>query len=393
MAGGTKQPWTLVLYNHLGKQLGGIDNAHERTFTFQFNAPQTITFVLDTSNAAVKRILEHREEALYVALLCFNVLVMTTEITGLNLVGSTDTKSLMVTCTETMWTRLMPRLVGKSLAGYEVAAATDKLTIIKTLVEALNAESAGNFSTGITPANKTLGVTTTYPKVNYKPFREIIEELAFTSSGFDFWQVSTMNGSPGEYSNNVTGVLEYSTLKGKNRSVEGGLSSGEMVVFEYGYGTRSNVQTYGYSSDYTLLANSVYAIPSGFPTSNYGAGVNSSNVASEKLFGYRDMVSSANISTKTLAEILVEDTINITRLPRQQFVFQPMPKGTPGVPEFRAAAALSTGSYEVGDIVTARVKDSGVTLLNAQVRVYANTIVLDDSGGQTETLVLTQGAE
>jgi hypothetical protein len=388
---GTTQPWTMVLYNHLGAQIGGINEAHERTFTFQFNAPQTIQFILDTTNPATKRILEHREEALYVVLLYYNNLVLTTEITGLNLIGSADAKSMAVTCVETMWTRLMPRLVGKTTAGYEVAAATDKLTIVKNLVEALNAEGGGNFATGITPLNTTLGITATYPKVNYKPFQEIMEDLAFTSSGFDFWQVSNILGSPGEYANGVTGVLKYAALKGKNRSVEGEVASSEMAVFEYGEGTRGNVQSYNFTSDYTLLGNDIYVIPSGFPTSTYGAGVHVSNVASEKAFGYRDAVSATNINDAGFAQTLAEDTINFRRLPRQQFTFQPINKNAGGVPEFKPGELAARGIYEVGDIVTGRIKDHGITILNAQVRVYANTITLDDSGAQTETLTLTMG--
>lgn len=388
---GTTQPWTMVLYNHLGAQLGGIDGAHERTFTFQFNAPQTIQFILDTTNPATKKILEHREEALFVVLLYYNNLVLTTEITGLNLIGSSTAKSMAVTCTETMWTRLMPRLVATNITGFEIAAATDKLTIIKNLVTELNSGSGGNFATGITPETNTLGVTVTYPKVNYKPFQEILEDLAFTSSGFDFWQVSNILGSPGEYANGVTGVLKYAALKGKNRSAEGGLASNEMAIFEYGQGTRANVQTYNFTSDYTLLANSVYVLPTGFPTSVYGAGVNVQNVASEKAFGYRDAVSSTNLSTEARAQELANDTIGFRRLPRQQFTFQPINKNAGGVPEFKPGELAARGVYEVGDIVTARVKDNGITMLNAQVRVYANTVTLDDSGAQTETLTLMMG--
>lgn len=393
MAGGTQQPWTMVLYNHLGVRLSGVDNAHERTFTFQFNAPQTIQFILDTTNPTTKKILEHREEALFVVLLYYNNLILTTEITGLNLIGTSQAKSIAVTCTETMWTRLMPRLVATNTTGFEISAATDKFTIIKNLVNELNAASGGNWATGITPLNATLGTTVTYPKVNYKPFQEILEDLAFTSSGFDFWQVSNLQGAPGEYANGTTGVLKYAALKGKNRSVEGGLTPNEMAIFEYGYKTRANIESYNFMSDYTLLANSVYVLPTGFPTSTYGAGVSVSNVASEKLFGYRDAVSSTNLSTEARAKELAEDTINFRRLPRQQFTFQPINKNAGGVPEFKPGELAARGLYEVGDIVTARIKDYGITLVNAQVRVYANTITLDDSGAQTETLTLTMGSE
>lgn len=389
----TTQPWTLLMYDHLGQPIGGIDGAHERIFTFQFSAPQTIQFTLDTTNRATKTILEHREEAVFVVLLYYNNLVMTTEIVGFNLIGSEDTKTMAVTCVETMWTRLMPRLVGKSTTGFEVSTSTDKITIIKNLIIALNAEEGGKFSTGIEPEITTLGVKATYPKVNYMPFQQILEDLAMTSSGFDFWQVSNIAGSGGEYSNNITGVIKYAELKGKNRSTEGGLPADEMAIFEYGYETRANIQSYNFTADYSQLANSIYVTPTGFPTSTYGAGVNVGNIPSQKLFGYRDAVSSTNITDSAKAQLLAEDTLAFRRLPRQQFTFQPINIGAGGVPEFKPGELAARGLYEVGDIVTARIKDYGITLVNAQVRVYGNVITLDDNGAQSETLTLTIGNE
>jgi hypothetical protein len=361
--------WQMTHLDYTGKALGEIVGAHDRIFTFQMNAPQTIEFKLDIQNPMVASLLAARSSASMIVLYRAGTLKMIAEILSLDVIGSSSTKQLAVVAQETMWPRLMGRLIGKDNIGFIVNTPTDKGLIMHNALTALNGGTNANttITVGTRVASSTAVVAATY----FTTFGSMLQSLALTANGFDFWQVPPSSITPGTNAHDwTTGALWIAPLRG---------STQPNVVFEYGPGTRTNISDYNFQHDRSQLANDIAVLPPSYPN-NVGLGISDAiDTGSIVNFGYRDSLSPTNLTDKTLQGQLATDTLSILKQPREMFTFNPVPGIGPFFPI----------DFDLGDIINGRIDDYGITLLNAQVRVYGAVVSLDDNGGETQTLTLS----
>ncbi len=363
----------MVLYDWVGNRQGEIINAADRKFTFALNRPQTVEFKLDITNPLLSTILTNKGGML--TLYRDNTLVMTCEATNIRLVRSKTDRALSCVFTETMWPRLTGVLIGASPAG--VSPSGDKTAVCWSQINTFNGVAAfiGIGGTGLSSGTVTnAGVSGTWGPYYWKPLMEFISELSLTASGFDFWQ-NPVVPAPAALNNIQTGTFNAAPLRG---------SSKPNVAFEFGTGTRSNVKSYEYVADTSAMATYFYALPPDYPNNAKLETVVAANASGSAIYGYRQALVPTDITTTSLRQTLVNEHAAVRGAPRQVYMFQPQPgtSSSDGVPRFKV-------DYDLGDIIKGRVKDFGVTLLDAQVRVYGAAVEPDANGVENVTLELS----
>jgi hypothetical protein len=214
----------------------------------------------------------------------------------------------------------------------------------------------------------------------YKQFLEYIQELAFTNGGFDFWQAPldpvANNGNSGTL---TVKVLSPGGPWSSNKSFRGQTRAD--AVFEYGTG-KNNVVDYRFTLSGDGLINTAYALPPGFPSGGAGttSKADSTGTSRQRL---REEVVSSDLQTADARQYLVNEHVKVRQRYKRVLTFTPQVEDGTRTPRFAV-------DYEIGDNVTARIKDQNVLLINTTVRVYGADIEVDDNGFVRTTLSLVQ---
>lgn len=359
----------MVLTSFANANVGEILDARDRAFDFRLNQAGTIAFKQDLASPQATQLLSQEEG--YIKLYRGATLAMVAEITSLETVADEDGHSVACVATESMWVRLAKRLIGKSSAGLKgPTSATDQGTFLNTTLADLNtANNTGIATTGTITASTTI----TGGVWRYKPFLELVQELAASVNGFDFWQVPVdpAGGVPGR-----TGTFNIAPLKGTTKA---------NVGFEYGDGLH-NADSYQLLIDNSQLINQDYVLPPSFPDNPGLNVVNATDAASVTSRGLREEVVPSDLNSDTLRTWIAGEHILVRKKPRKQFVIQPsIDDDTGRVPEFLV-------DYTTGDTIRGRVRDGELLLLDATVRVYGAKIEPDDEGLERVSLTLVNEA-
>jgi hypothetical protein len=362
-------------------QVGELVYARDRKFDFAVNRPESIGFTLPMDAPHALDILTWTDGT--IVLTYEGTVVQVAEIQTVEIVGEGDEHSVAVTAMSSMWVRLAKALVGTDTVGLKgPTSATDQGTWLAggagSVLSNYNAQTI--LSTSAHTWIGSLGSITASGNITggvwrYKPLIELIQELSASTSGFDFWQdyVDPRSGTVGTAR---AGHLSIAPLKGTTKS---------NVVFEYGT-AQPNAQSYRFLTDTSNMITRAVTLPPNYPDSLGLKVVFKGSTTRAAEVGVRQEIIQTDLSDDVLRGNLAQAHIDVRKSPRKQFVIQPIPQdGTRRVPE-------ALVDYVVGDTVRGRVVDHGVTMIDANVRVYGITIEPGDDGIQTDTLTLVSEA-
>jgi hypothetical protein len=356
--------WQMVLVSYANTKLGEILDAHDRTFTFNLHAPNTIQFTLPLISSQVSNILTQKEAM--ILLYRNKKLAMTAEITSIEVTGANEgDHGFTVTAVETMHTRLPKRLLGKTAAGLSApAAGADQGAWLSDVLDLINVVDHTGLAMPYVAASGTISGGTW----RYKPYMELMQELSATVNGFDFYQVP-IDPSTGY---GLTGFINIKPVIGNTKA---------NVVLEYGTGA-ANAREYQWLIHNESIINQAYALPPQFPDNVGNKIATATASASIALRGLREEVIPTDLSDYTLRSQLATLHINLRKQPREQFIIQPAQAiGDGRVPEF-------LDDYNIGDMIRGRVQDQGILMLDAMVRMYGVNVSLSDEGQETVDLTL-----
>ncbi len=213
----------------------------------------------------------------------------------------------------------------------------------------------------------------------YKPFMEFVQEAGLTIGGFDFWQapLDPVNNSG---SSGTLTVDPYTTVGSERRSFKG--QARDNAIFEYGTG-RQNVTEYRFTLSGDGLINVAYALPPGFPNGGTGGTVSKADSTGTTRQRLREEVVSTDLQTPAARQAIANAHTSIRQRYKRVLTFTPQVEDGSRTPRFGL-------DYEIGDAVTARVKDQGSLLIDATVRVYGADIEVDNQGMIRTNLTLVQ---
>lgn len=356
--------WRMIYTTYSGVRYGEILDAHDRVFNFSLLGPNNLTFRQELVNPLTEEILTNREGLILVYR--DRKLAMTAEIGSVQVSGDDNDHQYTVTATETMWTRLAKRLLGKSAAGLKgPTSPTDQgQWMMYTNLASLNGINA----TGLGPGTVDRSGDISGGVWRYKSFMELLTELSATTAGYDFYQRPRDPSAAA----GLTGVIEIKPVIGDVRP---------NIVFQYGSGI-SNARSYEWITDTTQIINRAVALPPDFPDSPGLKVAETADAASIILRGMREEVIPTDLSSLYLRQAMAGLHVKLRKTPKETFVIQPQSSsGTASVPEF-------IEDYNVGDIVRGHVQDQSLLMLDAMVRVYGVTASVSDEGQETIDLTL-----
>lgn len=374
--GGPQPDWRIGLCSHLTSAyannatfVGEIQGARERQFGFMLNRPGTVSFKLDLDAPFATDILAQKQGL--ITLYRKGVLAMTAEIQSVEAIGQEGDHSIQVNAVETMWVRLQKSLIGITASGYAgPTSATDQGTwLVSTVLALMNGGGYYGFTgkTGINAGTVTASGNIAGGTWRFKPFMELMQELAASTSGFDFWQTPR-----DPLTQATTGLLNIAPVKGAVKT---------NVVFEYGTGA-ANASAYRFVRDASQQVNYVHILPPGFPDSaglKLASTVDGTNLSAN---GRLHEVVSSELNALSMRQTLADENVAIRKNPREQFFITPAAYvGDDRVPE-------PLVDYTTGDIVRGRVLDQGLSLVDAQVRIYGIVVSPTDEGMEEVELVL-----
>lgn len=343
---------------------GELIDCSERKFNFNLNKAGTISFKQNlTSRTAT--LLPANKEGL-ILLYYKGTLMQTAQITSVEVVGD-DQGNHSVAClaTEVMY----PRLAGTVIDQDGPTSATDQGTWITGLLNSLNLGATPGIQSGsVTASGNITGGTWVYASI-----LDILQQLSQSTNGFDFWQTPL---DPRTSSGNYMAQLNIAPLKGTTKS---------NVAFEYGTG-RQNAKGYDWIIDSSQLSNACYVFGPDWTHSNQTEFASAADNTSTALRGTITSVTQTQLTAQPQIFALVNDIVAVRKKPREIFKIDPASDdGSGRVPVFGV-------DFTTGDTIRGRVKDQGVLLLDANVRVYGAEINIVDEGMPTTTLTLVNEA-
>lgn len=364
--------WRMEYSDFYGNRYGEVLDAHERVFNFNLQSPNTASFRLELVNPLVSQFLTNKEGLIFIYR--NRKLAMTAELTAIEVTGDESDHSFTVVATETMYPRLLNRMVGQSSQGLQGPInPQDQGLWLMLQLEALNAINPTGLRDGvITPSGNISGGAW-----RYKPWMELAQELAATINGFDMYQRPRDPAAAGN-GGVTTGAIDIASVIGNNRP---------NVVFDYG-GMAANARAYQWLIHNADIINKGAVLPPSFPDSGGLKVATASDAASQSLRGLREQTISSDLSDFIMRQQLAQLHVALRKQPREQFIIQPgNADGSKRVPQFLT-------DYNIGDTVRGRVQDQGILMLDALVRVYGVTATLTDEGMETIDLnVINDGIQ
>lgn len=274
--------------------------------------------------------------------------------------------SVKATFADGFWT-LSRRLCGKSATGFSQGTATAPVAhtaIMSALLAATIAEGPAGIRAGSITASPATAFTGPH---YYKKIAELIAELGATADGPD-WRIDPIATAP----TSNPALCDYCEFVAAPSL---GTSRPEQP-FEYGDG-RLNVKSYSRVVSVEGVANSMYALPSGFPDSS-SAVASSTSGSSIAARGLLEDVVANDLSVDQLRQQLVDLHIQVRATPRQTMTFEPVNDlSGERLPRLRA-------DYDVGDVVPFRVAvRRGQTLdkrVDVLARIFQVEVTVDEKG-------------
>lgn len=250
--------------------------------------------------------------------------------------------------------RFSKRVQGRDSDG-NLYTTQDKLVIVKSEIDAANSDG----ETGVRTVPMTNGTTATYIVGPYRLLDEVIAELADSFDGFD-WHVT-----PIEYATGKIGEFTAAAYVGSTRAD---------AVFEFGGGTRANIQSYTYQKSWMDLGNSLFNLPQDLTAG--GAVVKTGDDAISKTdHGLAQaLVETTDITQETLRQNVVDYVLSLRKDPRHVVTF------TPSVDPDSTSVPLFGHDYFLGDTVPVKIAPDGVELVSGGVRIWKMTVEADNSG-------------
>jgi hypothetical protein len=248
----------------------------------------------------------------------------------------------------------------------------DKLVIVKSVLDSLNAAN----QTGIKTQSMSAGSTTTYTVEVLKSTLEVIQDLGDTLDGFD-WVVDPIEPEATSEANvPYIGEFRGAATIGENQ---------EEAVFEFATGKR-NVRTWRHSKSWEGLGNRVFHVAdSGVTAPGVPLIFAQDNTSITDRGLYEGIADATGLVDATLRQQLVAEHVAVRRVPRS--LYQMTPTDDPSrVPQFGT-------DYDLGDIVTLRAAH-GTIAHNGLIRVYGVTISRDINGKISQQPLLSpEGVE
>ena len=204
----------------------------------------------------------------------------------------------------------------------------------------------------------------------YKPFMEFVQEVGLTLSGFDFYQAPLDPVS----NNGTSGTFIALGTRGTSKP---------NAIFEYGIG-KHNVVNYRLGLDGSDMITTAYSLPSSFPSGGSAAVASISADGITRLRTREDLISSDLIDSAA-RKVLASEHVRIRKYYKIVLSFTPQVEDGSRTPKFGV-------DYDIGDTVTARIKDQGVLMINSTVRIYGADIELDQNGLASTNLILVKEA-
>lgn len=382
--------WTAV-------NVGELQNASERRFSFKLNQPQTISFTLPLQDPMAAEIITAVGSAVGMPIIKLyrnTTLKMVAEVSTTEIVSASPTTTIRVVAVETMWNRLNKRTLpsSRTRTGFTISTPTERGSVIRDQLNSINNESPSGIEPGVAITSSDPTVFTTEPATGaassgpgfgvdsasnaatmitggpwtFRPFMEWLQELAFTLNGFDFWQEPVDPVTEG----GVSGSLNLADIRGTAKPE---------AIFEFGTG-RANLVEYSYSLAGDTLINVGIGLPPSFPAGNVALATDWASLAA---FRRREELISSELVSLELRKLLVTEHVNIRKQYRRIFTFVPQIEDGTRTPRFGV-------DYDIGDYIEGRVRDDNILLLAGAVRVYGADIEVSNEGQVKTTLTLVQ---
>lgn len=275
---------------------------------------------------------------------------------------------------------LTKRIAGKSAAGTVFSTATDRALIVKSLIDAANAEVPAPDLTGETGITTDGGVISaasavTYAAGPYKAISECMNDLSVAFDGFDWMLDPLENFANGAVTSPKIASFRAAPLIGTDASAS--------AIFEWGTG-RNNIDSYTRAVTRDTQANLVYHIAPSGPAYPVLSAIDAQSITDYRLL---EDLAAADLIDAGMRQNLVNEHVKVRRNPKQIISF------TPHIDPNDAGRLPIFGSeFDVGDTVRARVAFNGVVRFDVLVRVYGISFEIDPSGVERQALTLVEEA-
>lgn len=361
--------WKMIWTNYDTVPVGEIDSAADRKFVFRHNQPNTIEFNVPLSTLIGRRIAAAPYGFGLVKLYRNGTLEMVAETTSLQVVGKQGEKSVAVSAVETMYPRM---------AAYYPSAFPNAPFTFPLVAGQAGSKFLADKSAYLAQAGVTAGTAGTTASMNPSLFEagttllDLLQAIALRTSGFDYWATPLEPWYDAAAGYKDAAQLEISALRGTTKP---------NIKFEFGTETRANVDDYtltAMSGDH--LANDLLVVGPTTSTSDMQSPTASSPTVA--YFGPRLRYVTTDYENATLRKSIADLHQAKRQYPRLLLTMNPSPSNGDGrVPQFIT-------DYDIGDIVPARIRERGTTLIDANVRVYGVAVSLDKTGMESIELTL-----
>jgi len=370
-----------VLTDRAGEAFGEIQDATVRRVEIGIKKPATAGFTIRGSNALIEDLYaSDRLLKVYHYLPPQNreKLVFHGPITSLE--ASVDDKGPLIAAVASdpsFW--FSKRVVGKTGdPGYDtgqqgiVYSGQDKVTIAQELIGIAHndgtmlLDASGEIHLSGNAAVKVIGP--------YVKLDEAIASLSDTADGFE-WIVD-----PLEHTGLAIGTFHTAPQFGL------GLAKPN-ATFEYGPGTRANIQTYTFQRSWMDMANNIYNTPQDYTTGTVLDDTNPTSITEHGL--YDDAIDSGEVTNDVLRHQVSNFHLSLRAEPRNVVSFTPAVDPT----ESGQQVPLFNHDFEVGDTIPIRIENEGKTLIAGEVRLWKMAIEIDqnDRPIYTPTTVVEEG--
>lgn len=287
--------------------------------------------------------------------------------------GDATGASVTVNCADAGWfitKRLTATL--STLVGVTFSTDTDRAEIVRQLLITENTRGETHIDH---TASVSSGSSITYHVEPYRPFMEILSELANTMSGFD-WRFTPVE-------NWANGLVASQKIAQFQARPTWGIQQPN-AIFEWGVNGRGNITSYSRQATREQQANflaHMSSAGSGDPSTPVLVGADTPSI--DKWGTIMDTIQS-DVSDSTDRFALMNDQIAVRKEPRKVINFVPniQDSARPGrVPRFGS-------DYDLGDQVRARAEFNGNIRFDVFLRVWAVTFNLDNNGVERIALTL-----
>jgi hypothetical protein len=361
---------------------GEVPKPNNRTFSDQLNTGRTAGFNIKSDNPRASFIMNNdclgklyrMDRTGAWKLMIFGDIIQTEED------GDGNGVTIGVTINDPFF-RLGKRLVGLQIdsngqgTGWLIGSPTTPIDLsiaVEQAVQFVNADFYCGIDIGAIANCGTNGVAGPLYAVFAGP---TIQQICATLGGPDFW-IQPLEPTGATMPSTRLGQINVSAFRGTSRP---------LAQFEFGMG-KKNVASYKRVLTKAGMCNYARALPNGWPNAiNAGDHIaTSEDTTSENTVTRYDDIVSSDVSDINLRIALCAENVTVRKQRQQQITVTPAPGN---VLDY-------TVDYDVGDIITARAKDTatGTVRFNGLIRLYGVSLTLDDTDKETANLTMITDA-